>query len=272
MITGIVDVHVHAAPSLLPRRYTDPEMAQVAKAAGLARWVLKAHHGSSVERAALAGPQTVGGVVLNSPVGGANPDAVAVAASLGGRLVWMPTISAAAHIAAHSQAALSVHRNLAFSPVPVCEGDALRSEWIPVLDLIAAHDLVLGSGHISMDETLCLFKVAVSRGVKRLLINHPLMPFLGWREEHSDAFSRLGARLEIGVLADHLSETEISPTQYLASRYPAELLLFGSDLGHTSFPDYQAGIKDWIARVEPILGQRPLEEIMTSNGQALLGL
>ena len=202
---------------------------------------------------------------------GANPDAVAVAASLGGRMVWMPTISAAAHIAAQSQAALSVHRKLAFSPVPVCDGDKLRSEWLPVLDLIADHDLVLGSGHVSMDETLCLFKTAVSRGVKRLLINHPLMPFLGWRDEHGDEFSRLGARIEIGVLADHLSETEISPTEYLASHYPNELLLFGSDLGHTSFPDYHAGIKDWIEQVEPIVGERQLEKIMTRNGQELLG-
>lgn len=183
----------------------------------------------------------------------------------------MPTISAAAHIAAQSQAALSVHRKLAFSPVPVCDDDKLGSEWLPVLDLIADHDLVLGSGHVSMDETLCLFKTAVSRGVKRLLINHPLMPFLGWRDEHGDEFSRLGARIEIGVLADHLSETEISPTEYLASHYPNELLLFGSDLGHTSFPDYHAGIKDWIERVEPIVGERQLEKIMTRNGQELLG-
>ena len=40
----------------------------------------------------MQGDGAVGGIVLNSPVGGANPDAVRLAAALGGRIVWMPTV------------------------------------------------------------------------------------------------------------------------------------------------------------------------------------
>ena len=87
VIDGIIDFHVHSAPSLAPRHSDDPETMQQARAAGVARFVLKAHEGCTAARAALLGGEAIGGVVLNSPVGGANPDAVAVAAALGARVV-----------------------------------------------------------------------------------------------------------------------------------------------------------------------------------------
>src|SRR5919107_174535 len=95
--------------------------------AGVDLAVLKAHEGSTVERAALAarqpetdGVRVVGGIVLNSPVGGANPDAVEVAARLGGRVVWVPTVSAPAPVASVARPELSVHRTLSFR-----QGDVL---------------------------------------------------------------------------------------------------------------------------------------------------
>ena len=109
VIDGMVDFHVHSAPSLAPRHSHDPHTLEEARAAGVAKFVLKAHEGSSAERAALLGDEVVGGIVLNSPVGGANPDAVAVAAALGARVVWLPTISSPAHIAASSSPELSAH-------------------------------------------------------------------------------------------------------------------------------------------------------------------
>jgi hypothetical protein len=90
---NMADLHVHASPSLLPRHGDDATTVAAEHAVGFSTVVLKAHEGSTVERATAAGGDTFGGVVLNSPVGGANPDAVQVAARLGGRVVWMPTVS-----------------------------------------------------------------------------------------------------------------------------------------------------------------------------------
>jgi hypothetical protein len=59
-------------------------------------------------------------------------------------VVWMPTVSAPAHIASSSSPELSVHRNLAFRQVDVLDGSgALLPAWQDVLDVVAAHDLVL---------------------------------------------------------------------------------------------------------------------------------
>jgi hypothetical protein len=269
---GILDLHVHAAPSLFPRRYDDRQIAAVARQAGVSTLVLKAHEGSTAERARLAGPDLLGGVVLNSTVGGASPDAVRVAAGLGAKIVWLPTASAEAHIAGERHAELSVHRPGFFSPVPLCEGGRLLPEWLAVFDEVAAHELVLASGHLSVDEAVCAFRAAKERGVRRLLVNHPLLPFMGWRREHAAQLREMDARLEVGVLPDHLAGTRPSPTEILFAVYPAELLVFGSDLGHTAFPDYPEGLRDWIERTAPAVGDTALAAILTANGRELLGL
>ncbi len=270
MIPGIVDLHVHSAPSLVPRHTDDRETARVAAAAGFDAFVLKAHEGSTAERARLVGGGAVGGVVLNSPVGGANPDAVAVAAQLGARMVWLPTISAPAHRAAQASPELEVHQGVSFREVPVVDGGRVRPEWTEVLDEVSEHDLVLASGHLTMDETVAVFTAARQRGVRRLLVNHPLLGFLGWRDEHGLALRSLDARLEVGVLADLLAP-EGRTTEWLATRYPQELLVFGSDLGHAHHPQLADGVATWMARLGPVMGNDRLADVMTINGKELLG-
>ena len=270
MITDILDLHVHTAPSLMPRRYEDREILEVARGAGVSTVVLKAHEGSTAERARMLGEGAVGGVVLNSPVGGANPDAVELSAAMGGRLVWMPTVSAPAHIRGLASEELAVHREVRFSPVAVVEESRLREEWLPVLDAVKEHDQVLASGHLTMDETLATFEAARSRGLERFLVNHPMLPFLEWREEHRARFRSLGAHIEIGSLADHLAQREVTPTEYFLSHYPRELLVFGSDLGHSAFPDYVEGVLSWIGRAESMVGSQDLERVVVSNGRKLL--
>ena len=266
-LNDIVDCHVHTSPSLMPRRHTDGEILTLARRAGVRTVVLKAHEGSTVERARVQGEGAVGGIVLNSPVGGANPDAVRVAAALGGRIVWMPTVSAPAHVAARSSPELSVHREVRFSEVPIVIDGRVRDEWYDVIDCVAENDLVLASGHLNMDEAVTVFKLAVARGVKRLLVNHPQMPFLEWQDEHLLRFRELGARVEIGVVADRLANTAPSPTEYFLARYPRELLVFGSDLGHETFPEYVTGIRDWISALDASV----LEAVLIDNGKELLG-
>ncbi len=272
LVEGVVDVHVHSAPSLVPRHTSDPGTCAAAAAAGIATFVLKAHEGSTAERAALLGDNVIGGVALNSPVGGANPDAVLVAARLGARFVWLPTISSPAHKAAHDRPELQVHAGVSFRAVPGCDRNAVRPEWFDVLDEIAAHDLVLASGHIALDETVTLFAEARRRGVRRLLVNHPLLPFLGWRDEHAEQLRDLDARLEVGVLADLLVAAGggSAATERLAACYPHELLVFGSDLGHAAYPTLAEGLGDWTQRLVKSVGEQSLTRIMTKNGTELI--
>jgi hypothetical protein len=269
-VRDLVDVHVHSAPSLVPRHDDDRGTLDAARSVGITTVVLKAHEGSTAERAALLGPGAVGGVVLNSPVGGANPDAVTVAAALGGRVAWLPTISSPAHQAAERQPELTAHTGVRLSTVAVVVDGEVLPAWLEVFDAVAAAGMVLASGHLTMDETIVAFTAARRRGVERLLVNHPLLPFLDWRDEHGPALQAIGARLEVGVLADLLGG-EGRTTEVLAASYPIDLLIFGSDLGHASYPTLPDGVTAWMARLTPVLGEEGIGKVMSTNARELLG-
>lgn len=276
MISGVADLHVHGAPSLVERHGFDHEVLGAHAVVGVDFAVLKAHEGSTVERAVLAsqreqtaGIEVVGGIVLNSPVGGANADAVEVAAQLGGRVVWMPTVSAPAHIAAASSSELQVHRGLAFRQVDVLAPDgALLPAWQEVLEVVAAHDLLLASGHLTCAQALVLFRAARAAGVQRLLLNHPRMPFLGWDETVAPELAELGVVLELGILPDILTDGPASTT--LGEHYPHELLAFGGDLGHASYPTLEQALPGWLAGLEAAVGAAAAERILTTNGRQLV--
>jgi hypothetical protein len=265
----MTDLHVHAAPSLLPRHGEDPATVAAERAQGFRHVVLKSHEGSTVERAALAGPDVYGGVVLNSPVGGANPDAVEVAARLGGRVVWMPTVSSRTHKAGAASPELSVHRGFELRVVEVVDGGRLRPEWHDVLDAVASHDLLLASGHLSAAETVVLFTEARRRGVQRLMVNHPKMAFLHWADSLAGELSALGAHLELGILPDLLGRPETSSLTLL-DVYPAELLVFGGDLGHADHPTPAQIVPSWLHDLQRRAGARTAETILTVTTRDLL--
>ncbi len=277
LIDGVADLHVHGAPSLVARHGLDHEVVGAHAQVGVDLAVLKAHEGSTVERAALAasrpeteGVRVVGGIVLNSPAGGANPDAVEVAARLGGRVVWMPTVSAPAHVASAAAPELSVHRTLSFRQVDVLDdAGALLPAWHEVLDVVAASDLVLASGHLTCAEALVLFRAASAAGVRRMLFNHPRMPFLGWDDDAAPELARLGVVLELGILPDILT-TDGPPSTTLGEVYPHDQLAFGGDLGHADHPTMAQALPGWLAGLEACLGETGTERALTTVGRELV--
>lgn len=268
---GIVDFHVHSGPSIVPRHSPDPETVASLNALGVERFVLKAHEGSTAERAQLAGRGVVGGVVLNSPVGGANPDAVDVAARLGARIVWLPTSSSVAHQAqAVGATGHEVHDHFSFATVPVVEEGRLLEPWHDVLDVVAHHDMILASGHIPMDEVIVVFGEARRRGLRRFIVNHPLLDFLRWTPGFAAELARMEARVEVGVLIDHLAGSVRAGTGRLLEDYPSDLFVFGSDLGFTGYPGYEKGYAWWMAEAEELLGSAALDRSLRIGGQELL--
>jgi hypothetical protein len=95
---------IHAAPDIVPRLLNDFELAEAARAAGMAAIVLKSHHMLTADRAQIAQKafpevKVFGGLALNLPAcGGLNPEAVKVAIRMGAKVIWLPTLSAANHI------------------------------------------------------------------------------------------------------------------------------------------------------------------------------
>jgi len=172
-VTGAYDMHVHAAPDVIPRFVDDLELARRARDARLGGIVLKSHQGSTAERAYLAsravpGANVYGGLVLNDPVGGLNPAAVETALRLGAKEIWMPTASARNHrrFFGHD------------GGISIFDADgALKPEVHEILRLVAEADVILGTGHLSSREVDALVSAASSQRVRKILITHPELHF-----------------------------------------------------------------------------------------------
>lgn len=182
----LFDLHVHGGPSAeAPRRLDDLGLGRAYAAAGHLGCVLKGHFESTVGRAAAVrsetGIEAYGGIVLNRAVGGLNPDAVAGALAVGGRVVWLPTLDAAAHVRRGLPRCCTDAR----APDPPADyalpgwaepdgtpGD-VTSRVRRICELVADADAVLATGHLGADELRRLLPLARGAGVRRLLLTHP---------------------------------------------------------------------------------------------------
>jgi hypothetical protein len=270
---GLPAGHVHSAPSWFERHLLDADAVAANRELGIDWTVLKAHEGCTAARACpLDG--AIGGVVLNSPAGGANPAAVEGSARLGGRVVWMPTMSSRAHRAAASGGEIGLAHGAALGLVPVVEEGRLLPEWFEVLEAIAANDMLLASGHLTCAEAAVLFTEAHRRGVERMLLNHPTMSFMEWDDTVAGELLALGVHLEIGILSDCLATAlggpEAPPSFERIDDYPHELWVFGSDLGSAHHPRHGEIMAGWYERFERAVGAADAVATMTANGLALL--
>jgi hypothetical protein len=183
LLEGAWDVHVHAGPSLFPRWGDGWDLAGACAAAGMAGFVLKAHHGSTVETAHLLGRQfpgltVLGGVALNGFVGGLNPLAVELCLALGGRVVWLPTIHARHHgerigLGGFSFQSREMRHGPARGYAVLEEGGELCAAALDVMALLDRTGAVLATGHIAPDEVYAVQRAIAAQGWSiPLLVNH----------------------------------------------------------------------------------------------------
>jgi hypothetical protein len=187
LLEGAVDLHVHPAPSPMPRRMDGAEAARLAGESGFDAIVVKSHHHSTVmdvlalEQAGVdhGSAKLFGGIALNGPVGGINPKAVDLALKMGGRIVWFPTIGSEKHIRHHHE-----HPNLKFpklsihlepeEPIEVLDANGnVLDDVYKILESIKEHDAILASGHMAPHQITAVLEAAREVGVQRMLVNHP---------------------------------------------------------------------------------------------------
>jgi hypothetical protein len=186
LLAGAVDLHVHPAPSPFPRNIGIRGVADQAHAAGFRAILVKSHHHSMVTDIAAVDDAIGGlplpvysGVALNNYVGGINPYAVELSLQMGGRMVWMPTVSSEQHICVHER-----EEHLKFpstsiklrktTPIPVLdEAGTLLPDTVEVLQLVKDADAILSTGHMSPPEITAVLRAASKMGLRRLVVNHP---------------------------------------------------------------------------------------------------
>ena len=290
------DLHLHAGPEVIPRKYDALQAGEALRRDGLGGAVLKNHYYSTVPFVQMARERGIENVwaslTLNHYVGGLNP--FALRGSLGPRekdgrpllrVVWMPTVHAAAHLA--------VRRGLgerydvppewtgglvAGTPVdqvpPITVTDPqVQDNLREILSLIAENGLILATGHLSKEEVFYLVPLAKKLGVEKIILTHPAYVTTRLTVEEVKELTALGGVYSEQSYAlmpiDHLTPAEVAA--YIRGVGP-QATIMTTDLGQRAGLSPREGI-DLFASLMEKEGISP-QEIATmavENPAALLG-
>ena len=207
LLVGAIDPHVHSGPSIAARAVDHLELARDCSKAGFAAIVTKDHDYAGTMTAALIRrhhpelkTRVYSSIVLNNVIGGMNPYAVEHMAAMGGKVVWLPTLSAENHFRWEKTSGwvhpASTSKIRPATPVLVLNPDkSVRDDAKEILDICARNDLTLASGHLHISETWIVFEEAKRRGVKRLVVTHP-EDIVDGSLEDVRGLARMGAWIE----------------------------------------------------------------------------
>ncbi len=249
LLKGVVDLHVHSGPGMIPRKLDHYEATRQALGAGIRALVLKDHHAMTCGAARfineyLAKGEPVkayGAVCLNNTAGGLSPHVVDAAIKYGAGIIWFPTVSAENHIESHKDKAKkkgfpdTKEKPLPEKPLRIVGVDnKLLPEVSEICRLIAKADVILGTGHLSAAEVRLLIDEARLQGVKRILVDHPEFTVNATLPEMVE-FAEKGAFIE------HTCVIAINDltTEYLIEMIRTvgpERTIISSDLGQTTQP------------------------------------
>jgi hypothetical protein len=274
VLRGALDIHVHAAPDNVPRSIDGLDAATQARAKGMRAIVLKNHYEPTAGLAYLArkaapGLEVFGGIDLNLTVGGMNAIAVEHMTHITGgwgRLVWMSTFDA------ENQVRFS-KENRPF--VSVSRDGALLPETKAVVAVIAQHDLVLATGHVSAPEGLMLIHEGHRQNVKHMVVTHAMnAPILMNVTEMQEA-AREGAFIEFvgGSLKTSDADARMDRFADAIRKVGPESCILSSDLGQQGNPLPVDGFATFLLAMRARgFTERDVNLMSKENPAKLLGL
>ena len=258
-IRGAYDLQVHVAPDVIGRRIDDIDLAWEFLAHGLRGFVLKSHYIQTGERAkvvskAVPGIAAFGAITLNHAVGGLNPVAVEIAGRSGCKIVWMPTVDAENETAGlpgggHKKLPFwaEIQRELAamgIAPPRMTVLDAegnISAATRTCLELIAKHDMILGTGHLGRREIFPLVKTAREMSVRKVLITHAEFPSQNFSAKEQVELAQMGALIEHCFTTMHTGKAPWEAVLESIRTVGAERCILSTDLGQPINPPVAEG-------------------------------
>ena len=267
LLRGAYDTHMHISPDVVERKIDDITLARKFAELGLDGFVLKSHYGSTAERAAVVRAtvpeiNVLGAISLNRAVGGINPLAVEIAACEGARTVWLPTVDsvneshereapAGAKVPVWVKLQLELReQGIELEPVPVVNADGtVVPELHEVLGLIARHNMLLATGHLSRDEIFAVVDAALDAGVTDIVITHPEFPSQDLSVDDQRALADKGALLERCFTTPHTGK--VTWERWIENIRAAgpENSVLSTDLGQVFNPPVEDGMALMVDRL-----------------------
>jgi hypothetical protein len=270
LMQGAIDFHVHAGPDPFRVRRLDAlELARTAQEAGMRAVVAKNHQFGTapltqIVNGLVPGFTLLGSLTLNREVGGLNSDVVAAHAKAGAKVLWMPTASSV--IDSKGKPGISL----------MDEKKKLLPEVMDILDIIRKSDMVLGTGHVAMDEIYAL--VTEARGMKiRVTVTHPLSSGFGCTlslDQQRELVS-MGAFIEhafaacMPILGGLRAKTMIDTIRGVGVEY----CILSTDFGQLANPSPPEGFRMMIGTLLELgLSEGELKTLVKTGPARVLGL
>lgn len=286
ILKGILDIHVHAGPSVANREVDAADMLREAVVAGYRGFLVKDHYFPScmgvnmVQKHCDAnGVEIYSSMALNNAVGLFNCMAVDAAINMGAKIIYFPTVSSKNHIDHHKGSFVGAGK-MSVPEVPVVyvdEDGVMDPAAVEVLKLIAEKDVVLGTGHATAWEVDHLVEKAVELGVKRILVNHPQF-HIGATYEQMTKWAEMGAFIELNVCVftsgSKLGSLDDQVIADMLKAVPLERMILDSDLGQWGNGSPVEGMYRFIRLLMDKFGlsEADIDLIAKKNPAALLGV
>jgi len=282
ILKDTIDIHIHAGSG----RIDEYMLAKQATEAGMRAIVLKSWHSMSVDAARVADEavqewtaqrglrpvKVFGGVVLNRPVGGLNPEVVRLALQFDAKEIWMPTSSAGAYL---ERKGMSKQEARTKGGIYILENGELVPEAREIVDLIADSDAALSCGHLSHEEILVLIEEAKNTGVKNVIVDHPHLGSVN---------APLNVQKEMVKKGAYLNHTFITLMPLFGTLNPCEMAedikavgaehcIMSTDVGQIFSPTPVEAMRLFIQHMRVCkLSQREIDLMTKINPAKILGL
>jgi uncharacterized protein DUF6282 len=273
-LAGTIDIHVHAEPDSTPRSVDAIDAAKLARMHGMRGIVLKNHYDptgglAAIVRKEVPGIEVFGGIDLNLTVGGMNPAAVEHMTQVSGgwgRLVWMSTFDAENQVRYSKE-------NRPF--VRTSRNGELLPEVKQVIGVIAAHNLVLATGHVSPDEVLMLLRDGRRQGVQHMVVTHAMNPPVLMDVPKMQEATKQGAFIEFVAGSLTTPDAAARVDRYVAAirAIGPEFCILSSDLGQKANALPADGFAAFLSAMRARgISEQEVDRMSKLNPARLLGL
>lgn len=274
LLQGSIDMHAHYGPHPNEKLRCDAlKGAQLAGEVGMRAIVLKSHEYCTASLAYIVGQAVpavavFGAICLNSEVGGLNPAVVEISAKLGAKIIWMPTTSSNYQIK---------EKNYRKGGIGVLDS---KGKLLPVvgeiLNIAKQYEIVIATGHLSVEAAFTLVDKAREKGIWRLVATHPL----GMDRDEYFSLEEQCKIADKGAFIEHCFFMEMpdfrrDPELMVEAirAVGAGRCILTTDLGQNYNPASAEGMRMMIGYMLKYgLSEKEIESMVKTNPAKLLGL
>lgn len=287
IIRRAIDIHLHIGPEIIPRKYTVETLINE-ECGKIGGFVLKNHFYPTTPFIKKVKPpdklRLFGSIVLNSAVGGLNPEAIYAANLIASMpiIVWLPTIHAENFLkqSPYEIAPEWINRKdfLArkakdIKPVIVVKNKRLTKLAITVLQMIKRCNAVLATGHISWNESMLLANKAIDIGIRKVVITHPIYQKINMPIRVQKELAKKGCFIEQPFSMYSIDKIPIKKITEQIKQVGSRFVILSSDVGQTfSLSPSEALLQFATLLKSEGINENQLFDMMVRNPKRLLGI